>query len=791
MQRVYADIVIIASEKQRGNEAPFTYHGAPHHAIAVGSIVYVPLAQQTVIGVVITHTTLAPAFVTKEIISTTPFALSATQIALAQWMARHYHTSLATILGTFVTHAVVPPPTRQWQITDAGYNASLADLPDDERGALYVVRQHQSLSEDDIRDRMQLQRKTVATLRKWLSARGYITVSYIVNMPTIPASTIKYLCYVDHHKKLTAAQQRIVDALCAEPDNQLPLSTFGITSVVKNLLASDICRIVERDIANVPVRQAVTLSDAQSAVVSRIHESFGTHQPFLIEGVTGSGKTEVYFALIDHCINAGLQVLVLVPEIALTTQLAQRFSQRFPGRVGVVHGQITPAQRRQHWAQSLNDKLPIIIGPRSALYVPQPKLGLIIIDEEHDASYKSEFAPFIHARDAGIMYAKIANIPVVLGSATPSVELMYAATHAKITHARLPQRVDATGATLALPPVRIVDMRSEPCIDDAHLIGQTLADAMMRTLADNQQVLLLLNRRGNTGARICRSCGSVSRCHRCSTPMATHRAGTINISICHTCGTQRHPDIHCRECYHTDFIEYGSGTQRVVELVGEHFPEVPVLQWDRDTADSAQRHSTILAHATANPRAIIVGTQMIAKGLDLPNIRLVGVINTDLALHLPDFRAAERTYQLLTQVAGRAGRRSATAQVIMQSYQPDNYAIYAAARYQSDDFYAQELKFRQQLGYPPFQRLIKLLWTHQNPRTCEQHARAQTDAIQTIIATEFPDSRLIGPTPSFFARIRNHYRWQALILTTHGRQILTRIRHHHHAIVDVDPVSLL
>lgn len=789
MSRTYIEVIIINAEKQKGSDTPYTYH--TEDQMTIGDIVYVPLGHQTVIGVVTTTETETPRFATRAIRSTTPFRITPQQIDLAYWLARHYHTSLAVILGLFVTHAVVPSPIRQWQLTDAGLHASLSELPNDERGVLFLMREHHVLNEKELIAKLAVTPTKLAMLRKWLVARGYIATSYRVDVQTVTIPKIKYVRYVDRSQKLTPTQHAVVDAFVNDHTTQIPLSSFANKTIINRLVTKGVCEIVEVSPDLAPLGQAVQLSDAQSNAVNLILESRTLHRTFLIDGVTGSGKTEIYFALIDECLNAGKQVLVLAPEIALTTQLATRFETRFPGRVGVIHGQITPVQRRLHWVRSIEQTLPIIIGPRSALYVPQPNLGLIIVDEEHDASYKSEFAPFINARDTAIMYGKFANVPVVLGSATPSVELIHASRQQKVTYIPLPQRIDSSGEIIERPPVRIVDMRSESCIDESGLIGTTLAEHIHTTIAQQQQVLLLLNRRGNTGARICRACGEVARCQRCSTPMAIHIKGDLRISICHTCGAQRHPETHCATCYHTDFIEYGSGTQRVVAIVRQHFAGVPVIQWDRDTADSALDHRELLAQAQTNPQSIIVGTQMIAKGLDLPHIRLVGVINTDIALHLPDFRATERTYQLLTQVAGRAGRRHGGAQVILQSFQPDNYAIQNSARYLSHEFYAQELAYRENLGYPPFQRMIKLLWQHKHAHQCEQQAVSESNQIAQIIQHEGLNARLIGPTPTFFSRVRGQYRWQLLILGMNQRKILASIENAHHAIVDVDPVSLL
>lgn len=792
MYRQFLEVIIISSEKQKGSTKTFTYHADIDEPIEPGAIIYVPLVKQTVIGVVTQVGTNAPQYPTKSITCTTQFRLTETQISLVEWLSRHYATPIATIYGLFITAAVVSPPIRRWQITDAGMSVDFATLPEDERTLLYLLKKHHVMSERDIQAQTITGATSFAQLCKWLSARGYITLSYAIDNHVVTLPHIKMIRYVDSIDYIpTKHQKAIIDRLRAAPLQQLPLRDIGSSVSLNRLIDARVCEHIEVLPTQAPITASVELSAAQQHVSEKIISTLSHHHTFLLDGVTGSGKTEVYFAIIDACLSRGLQVLVLVPEIALTTQLAERFSRRFPGRVGVIHGQISASQRRTLWLQSLANTIPIIIGPRSALSVPQPRLGAIIIDEEHDASFKSEFSPFINARDAAIMYARLAKIPIVLGSATPSVELMYAASQHRISHLTLPERIDTTGTRLERPSVRVVDMRTESCVDQHGVIGNTLADAITTTLSQDHHVLLLLNRRGNSGVRMCRQCGAVSRCEQCSTPMSIHLIGSTPVSMCHTCGRQRIPDPHCRECYHVEFVEYGSGTQRVCEIIQALHPDVTVIQWDRDTAETAQDHRTLLNAVTSSERAVIVGTQMIAKGLDLPKIRLVGVINTDIALHLPDFRAAERTYQLLTQVAGRAGRRQGSAHVIFQSYQPDNYAIQAAARYQSSAFYDQELAFRKHLGYPPFQRMIKLMWTHRNARTCEENARSESAQIHRILTHEFPHARLIGPTPAFFTRIRGLFRWQLLIVASQPRQIMTRIEGMHRAIVDVDPNSML
>jgi primosomal protein N' (replication factor Y) len=423
--------------------------------------------------------------------------------------------------------------------------------------------------------------------------------------------------------------------------------------------------------------------------------------------------------------------------------------------------------------------------------VPIPKLGLIIVDEEHDASYKSDRAPYFNARDTAMVYARFANIPVLLGSATPSVELMYACQNKTVEYLELKERVGTTGQSHERPPIRIVDMRGTTCVDAHGLISDVLHERISATIGDNAHVMLLLNRRGASGSRICRNCGTVAMCPRCSSPLVGHGHGTNAIAICHTCGFRRNQDAHCQSCFHREFLDIGSGTQRVVQVLQFLFPAIPILQWDRDTTDSAKAHAAMLSEIQQHPAAIIVGTQMIAKGLDLERVRLVGVVNADLALHLPDFRATERTYQLLTQVAGRAGRRAGEASVVFQSYTPDNYAIQSAARYDDKGFYENELAFRSYMEYPPYQRMARLMWLNTNDTTCAAQAQEEARNIAAVLAEYHPDTRTIGPTPAFFHKVRDRYHWQMLIVGPSLRSALNRTRTLHHAIIDVDPTSTL
>lgn len=729
----------------------------------------------------------------------TPYALTQTQLELARWIANHYITTLGHALSLFVSKSMFPAPIVRWQTTAAGAVVALGILPDHERGVLFLLRKHGVHTTTDLLEVLSTTPKKLRDTLAALQARGYITATHdaapIPLRRRLPTTYAIDTVAAAREETWIAASQHRTAVLAAYQAGNLPQPLpSGFAAARRAMQARGVLLPVARETPTAaPGSPPVALTSAQQQVVDTIRAPLtrDEHAAFLVQGVTGSGKTEIYFALIDHCIAAGKQVLVLVPEIALTTQLASRFERRFPGKVAVIHGQVPLVDRHAAWHGAQNGTKHILLGPRSVLSVPLQRLGLIIVDEEHDASYKAERAPLIHARDTAMVYARLGRVPIVLGSATPSVELMYAAQQQRVVHLTLPDRVGSDGSTISRPPIRVIDMRGTTTVDHAGQISTLLDERIRETLARPAQVMLLLNRRGSTGSRLCTHCGTVETCPRCSTPLVSHGSHGAAQSLCHTCGYRQHSALHCRECFHSAFLEYGSGTQRVVQWLRASYPAIPVFQWDRDTADTAKAHAALLAEISQHEAAVIVGTQMIAKGLDLPRVRLVGVVNTDLALHLPDFRAAERTFQLLTQMAGRAGRRAGEASVLFQSFSPDNYAIQAAARYDADTFYRHELAFRDYLQYPPYSRMAKLVWQHTDAGRCLEQAVRECTAISESLNEHDPAVRLIGPAPAFFHKVRDRYHCQALLVGTTVRAALYRIATLHRATIDVDPVSIL
>jgi primosomal protein N' (replication factor Y) len=537
------------------------------------------------------------------------------------------------------------------------------------------------------------------------------------------------------------------------------------------------------------------LTPDQQAVWAEVER--GLEQPdfvALLHGVTGSGKTEIYLRTLEATLAAGRRAIILVPEISLTAQTVRRFEARFPGRVAVLHSQLTMGQRYAVWDRVRRGEADVLIGPRSALFAPMSRLGLIVLDEAHDSSYKQEEPiplPAYHARDAAIALGRLSGAAVLLGSATPDLVTYHRAARGACRLLQLPHRVspDTQSPSSPLPPVRVVDLRQELRAGNRSIFSRALQEALHRTLDAGEQAILFLNRRGAATFVLCRDCGYVARCPDCEVPLTYHRAVRRGL-VCHHCNRRQPAPSLCPDCGGRRIRYFGLGTERVEEAMGQLFPAARLLRWDSDTATGLD-HERYLQAFVDHRADVLVGTQMIAKGLDLPLVTLVGVISADTALHLPDFRAAERTFQLLTQVAGRAGRSRRGGQVIVQTYHPDHYAVRAAAGHDYGDFFQQELAHRRQLGYPPFSRLVALRFSHEDDRRC----RAQAERLGRWLAAEIRrlhlPADLIGPAPCFFSRLQGRYRWQIVIRGPDPASLLGDVALPWGWRVDVDPVSLL
>ncbi len=564
----------------------------------------------------------------------------------------------------------------------------------------------------------------------------------------------------------------------------------GATSADLNRLAEfGLIRLGETEIWRDPLEnlkpvltRPPVFTDEQSAVWQFLAKQFADpalRKPNLLVGVTGSGKTEIYLRAAAEALAAGKGVIILVPEISLTPQTVKRFFARFPGKVGLVHSKLSPGERYDTWRRIRAGLLPIVVGARSALFSPLPDPGLIIIDEAHDASYRQEDTqPRYHAVNTALSLSRITGACVLLGSATPDVETLYRFEQESWHVIRMANRILAHRDTPTavpeyseLPPVEVVDMRQELTAGNRSAISRTLHNELAGVLQRNEQAILFLNRRGSASYVFCRECGYVLHCPRCETQLTWH--ADESALICHTCNYRRQMPRTCPSCGKPNIRQFGLGTQSLEALVLKKFPAARVLRWDADTARFKGAHDIILDHFTQHRADILIGTQMLAKGLDLPLVTLVGVVLADVSLNLPDFRAAERTYQLLTQVAGRAGRSGRGGRVILQTFQPDHYAIRAAATYDAEGFYKTEMAWRERAAYPPYSRLLKIEFHHTDALTVQKAALAAGEQLAGQIAeNRYRNTSLIGPVPCFYQKRAGLYRWQLLIRGPDPRLVL-------------------
>ncbi len=530
----------------------------------------------------------------------------------------------------------------------------------------------------------------------------------------------------------------------------------------------------------------------------------------LLHGVTGSGKTEVYLRAIEHVVKRGQQAIFLVPEIALTPQTMQRVNAKFPGRTAVLHSRMTQRQQFDQWWKIRDGLCDVVVGPRSSLFGPIPNLGLIVIDEEHEWTYKQEEAhPFYHARTVAFELARLTGASVVLGSATPDVETYYRASRGLHRLIELPRRIGpateggdspgrfepANGSGVksgdpGLASVEIRDMRTELREGNRSMFSRALAQALQDCVQSGHQAILFLNRRGNATYIQCRACGHVATCARCSVTLSYHSVD--NRLLCHRCGRRARAPVRCPQCAGTRIRNLGVGTQKVVLEVEKLLPGARVERWDADATRTGFDSQEAMERLNSGQTQVLVGTQMVAKGLDVPNVTLVGVILADVGLYLPDFRAGERAFSLLCQVAGRAGRGADPGRVIVQTYTPEHYVIAAAAQQDYGVMFRREINLRRQLGNPPFNQMVHMIYQDVNANMCQRQAVTTARELRRKAdAQGLTDVEIIGPAPGIPSRLRGRFRWHLILRGRNLQRFLEDTPIPTGCIVDVDPAHVL
>lgn len=598
--------------------------------------------------------------------------------------------------------------------------------------------------------------KTVLPIKKQTRHVERKTVKLLLNEAQAQQ---KLALFESRHYK---AKARLLRELIAQKEIDYTMVTQKLNvsaATIRNLQEQQILQIETTTCYRNPVQHLtqegyhLTLNENQTQVVDRITEDMDSGHPktYLLKGVTGSGKTEVYMELIAHVLAAGRQAIVLIPEIALTYQTVMRFYNRFGDRVSIMNSRLSQGERYDQYERAKAGEIDIMIGPRSALFTPFERLGLIIIDEEHENSYKSETSPRYHAREVAIERARINHAAVVLGSATPSIDSYYMAQTGRYQLLEMTQRVK----NQALPTCEVVDLRQELRDGNRSILSKRLQELMEERLEKKQQTMLFLNRRGISGFISCRACGYVVKCPHCDVSLSQHAGGRM---VCHYCGYEERQPKVCPSCGSKYLGGFKAGTQKIEMLVKQRFPKARVLRMDFDTTRTKDSYEKIL-QAFANQEAdILIGTQMIVKGHDFPNVTLVGVLAADMSLHVADYHAAERTFQLLTQAVGRAGRGQLPGQAIIQTYDPEHFAIQTAKAQDYEAFYQHEIAYRKMMHYPPIWNMLLVHCMGKNEQIAQQTAQLMADKLQSAIKRSGKPVLLVGPADATIAKVNDIYR---------------------------------
>ncbi len=809
----YAEVSVNSPVAQRRT---FSYAIPPDLSIDVGQAVWAPFGEKLLQGIVLELSPYPAVEETREIagiIDPQPL-LSPARVSLAHWISQHYLSPL------FDAVALMLPPGFERRVVT--FISPTADEPDmspltpKQRHAWELVQRQGRVSLKYMQKT--LGKKSAQTLVSQLVRRGLVTRSYELESVKAKPKVELYLSLIANAdetqqeaarlREKGANKQAALLTFLSQQSKPVPLTEarqrVNCDKAVADALANKgLVAIQHVEVRRDPLAyqsitpsQPLRLTAAQESAFKSIQSSLlaAVEQHisppvFLLHGVTGSGKTEIYLQALAEAVRLGKRGIVLVPEIALAPQTIERFASRFPNKVAVLHSKLSLGEQFDEWQRIRNGESDVVIGPRSAVFAPQPDLGLIVIDEEHEWTYKQhDRSPHYHARDVALKLAELTGAVVILGSATPDVETFYHAQRGDYRLLQLPERVVPREHS-PLPQIKVVDLRDELKAGNRSLFSRSLSQAIDKVMTNGQQAILFLNRRGAATSIQCRNCGFVLSCKRCEVPLTYHLAE--DIVVCHQCNYRMPVPQVCPQCLSRRIKYLGVGTQKLEQETSYAFPQARLLRWDSDATRRKHSHQEILNKFRAHGADILIGTQMVAKGLDLPQVTLVGVVSADTGLNLPDFRAGERTFQLLSQVAGRAGRGSSGGEAIIQTYSPEHYAIQTAAKHDYALFYDKEIAYRRQLHNPPFSRLASLTYTHTNDTLCQREAeRMKRRLLEERDAEGITDLNLIGPAPAFIHRLRGRFRWQLILRGSELSAFLAQIPIPQGWAVDIDPVGL-
>jgi primosomal protein N' (replication factor Y) len=777
------------------------------HRVQPGCRVVAPLGARKLIGVVLRVHNNAPGQNLREVLALTDEepVLEPELVSLAQWIADYYCAPLGEVLKGMLPLGGETRRSTQYSLTDSGRQVARQLVIRAESDASLRLL---SLLEERARSTNQLTAKVpnARTLLRGLIQRGWVvTEDKEEDRDPMRASAerleAEFLRRPHESIKLKKAERELVAYLELHPG---PHKLDELASKVKK--ASESARaLAKRELIKLEVagirppsgfeRPRPDLNVFQESAYQNIEKALqkSTFKTFLLQGVTGSGKTEVYLRSIEATLALGKNALLLVPEIALTPAVAGQFFHRFGKQVAILHSAFGDAERADQWRRIQRGQARVIVGTRSGVFAPVQNLGLVIIDEEHDGSYKQQETPRYHGRDVALVRARNANAVAILGSATPAVETRYNAEQGKYEMLRLPERI----ARRPMPQVEIVDMRVEFLETKRQAtFSRSLMNEIAQRLGAREQTMLLLNRRGFSSFMVCRKCGERMMCENCSIVLTYHRSERR--MLCHMCAFAAKVPTGCPKCSSDQIQFLGTGSERVETELHEYLPTARIARLDRDSAGAKGAFENILSHFRAGTVDILVGTQMIAKGHDIPNVTLVGIVLADIGLSIPDFRAAERTFQLLTQAAGRAGRGDTPGRVIIQTLNPDHYAVKFAADQDYEGFYQKEIEFRKWLRYPPFAAFANVIVR----ATKQEEALRMSTELGYLLDPQPEGVRVMGPAEAPVLKVKSEFRYQILLKAASRatlRDVLNKLRRFAEKekwkatslVIDVDPISLM
>ena len=787
----------------------FTYRfpSTLQNRAAVGARVWVPFSGRKLTGVICSLHDREPSYSTRDVLKLLDEepALDEALLGLAKWIAEYYCAPLGEVLKGMLPLGGELRRERRYSLTSLGRDVTRqmsVVRADDAASSVLTILESRERTAGFLTGKVPGARGVL----KKLVARGWIAAEDVQEERDPLRASAERLAAEFLHRptagmRLKKAERELLAYLELHPGQhnvaELNRKVKRGSESARALARHELIRL-ELETVSIPSgyeRPAPVLNSAQQIAFQAIHNGLGAGKfaAYLLQGVTGSGKTEVYMSAIQSCLAVGRSALLLVPEIALTPAVAGQFFHRFGKQVAILHSAFGDAERAGQWRRIRNGQARVIVGTRSGVFAPVPDLGLVIIDEEHDDSYKQGETPRYHGRDVALVRAREAGAVAVLGSATPSIESRLNADAGKYTLLRLPGRI----AQRPMPKVEIVDMRVEFLETKRQsTFSRKLIESMEQRLGRGEQTMLLLNRRGFSSFMVCRACGERMQCTNCSVVLTHHRRDRR--MLCHYCGYADKIPAECPKCKseHVQFL--GTGSERVEDELHTHLPAARIARLDRDSASGKGVYDQILQGFRNGAIDILVGTQMIAKGHDIPNVTLVGVVLADIGLSIPDFRASERSFQLLTQAAGRAGRGDTPGEVIVQTLNPEHYAVRLAAEQDYETFYKKELEFRKWLRYPPFAAFANIIVR----ATSQEEALRLSSELSYLVTPPPAGVRVLGPAEAPVLRVKNEFRYQLLLKAVKRsvlRTVVNQLRRHAEEnkwgatslSIDVDPISLM